>query len=105
MSLMKSVSNSSEHTQVDPLASPGQFDLTADVDFSHVIDQLQRHLCVFGPIGQGTFLKEMHLEVRVKQLLKNCKDDAEKRTLESAVRTLTHPDEMGEKFKVSQMFF
>lgn len=86
------------HEQVDPLERFGQCDLTADVDFDVLRHAAVRGASVktAGPICQRVFLTNMGLAVRLKQLLRGCRNDQERKTLRDACARLVV--EMGEKF-------
>jgi SAM-dependent MidA family methyltransferase len=84
-----------QHAFDDPLAHPGEADLTAHVDFEP--------LAVLAPAyafdTQGAFLTRLGIDARAERLAQNLTGTA----LEShwaAHRRLTHPEEMGSLFKV-----
>lgn len=87
------------HRPVDPLAAPGEADLTAHVDF----DALGRSahaagLSVHGPIGQGAFLEALGIAVRAARLA--ALHPARKDGIAAQVHRLTHADEMGVLFQI-----
>jgi SAM-dependent MidA family methyltransferase len=86
------------HAKADPLAAPGEADLTAHVDFSRVA-QLAREagLTVDGPISQKRFLFNLGIEVRADMLSKANPQHAP--LIARQVRRLTHDQEMGALFK------
>ncbi|KAG0721244.1 Protein arginine methyltransferase NDUFAF7, mitochondrial [Chionoecetes opilio] len=86
------------HQQQDPLREPGTADLTADVDFDFLKEQVKEQLVTFGPVTQSSFLTNMGIETRLQNLLKDCKPE-ERRNLISGFRMLTEPKQMGQKFK------
>lgn len=53
------------HRQHHPLSEPGTADLTADVDFSFLKEQVKEKLITFGPVTQATFLTNMGIETRL----------------------------------------
>lgn len=53
------------HKQHDPLSEPGTADLTADVDFDFLKDQVKEKLITFGPVTQSSFLINMGIETRL----------------------------------------
>lgn len=61
------------HALHDPLLAVGSADLTADVDFSLLrrVATSGDRVCVFGPVPQGTFLRQMGIQTRLEQLLKS----------------------------------
>ncbi|XP_075144972.1 protein arginine methyltransferase NDUFAF7 homolog, mitochondrial [Haematobia irritans] len=94
-----------KHALHDPLLSPGTADLTADVDFrqmKYVAERNNRTIC-FGPVEQGVFLQRMQGEVRLENLLKHALPENQS-NIKSAYQMLTHPDQMGARFKFFSMF-
>ena len=83
------------HAYADPLAEPGEADLTAHVDFAALARAAQAEGArVHGPVTQGAFLNALGLPLRVEALKKNAAG------IEDAARRLTSPDQMGTLFKV-----
>ena len=88
------------HRFADPLASPGEADLTAHVDFEALAavaeeEGVQSH----GPIGQGAFLHRLGIELRA-QKLKHGKDAKTCAAIDEAIARLIGPAPgMGELFK------
>lgn len=82
------------------LATPGEADITAHVDFT-TLQQIARDagLSVPGLISQGQFLVRMGAELRTEILLKNS-TDVQRQTLISGLERLVSPQAMGELFKV-----
>ena len=84
--------------QVDPITSPGETDLTADVDFSAVKRLSVVHgLDVAGPTPQGHFLAALGGEARVNALISANPSDTDE-LIKGAMRIMA-PEEMGERFK------
>jgi NADH dehydrogenase [ubiquinone] 1 alpha subcomplex assembly factor 7 len=84
-----------QHKPDDPLAHPGQADLTAHVDF----EPLAALAPAFAYDMQGAFLTRLGIDARAERLAQNLTGAA----LEShwaAHRRLTHAEEMGSLFKV-----
>jgi SAM-dependent MidA family methyltransferase len=84
-----------QHAPDDPLAHPGQADLTAHVDFEPLAALAQ----AFAYDTQGAVLARLGMDARAERLARNLTGDA----LEShraAHRRLTDPVEMGSLFKV-----
>ena len=82
------------HAFDDPLAHPGEADLTAHVDFEPLAEN-QHHFYT----TQGTFLTRLGIDARAERLAQSLTGER----LEShraAHRRLTHPEEMGSLFKV-----
>ncbi len=88
------------HRRVDPLAMPGEADLSSHVDFAALLratrDSGTRR---FGPIGQGRFLRRLGIETRLATLAARA-GAAERTGLEAGVRRLIDPAAMGTLFKV-----
>ena len=87
------------HAYADPFARPGTSDLTAHVDFSALAGTARAAgTHVAGPVEQGQWLVALGLSDRAAALARNAPRRAEE--IGEAYRRLTHPDEMGELFKV-----
>lgn len=85
--------------QVDPLACPGEADLTVDVDFGRLVKQaLASGLQVCGPVTQSAFLGALGLQERLDTLIQANPDKAE--TLFAGAQKLVDPAQMGTRFKV-----
>lgn len=88
------------HRFADPLAAPGETDLTAHVDFAALKDTATAlGLAAYGPMPQGQFLLELGLAARCEQLMQNTTDD-QKAALYSGAARLADPRQMGALFKV-----
>ncbi|MEJ8560106.1 SAM-dependent methyltransferase [Yoonia sp. GPGPB17] len=91
---------SQDHT--DPLAAPGQADLTAHVDFAAIAAHA-------GPAKfsrltpQGVFLERLGITQRAQALAAKLSGDALTSHI-AAHRRLTHPSEMGDLFKVISIY-
>jgi SAM-dependent MidA family methyltransferase len=87
------------HAYADPFARPGTSDLTAHVDFSALAGSARSAgTHVAGPVEQGQWLVSLGLSDRAAILARNAPTRAGE--IGDAYRRLTHPDEMGELFKV-----
>ncbi len=86
------------HKPVDPLASPGQSDLTAHVDFAALSDACGSVL-PSQMTPQGVFLERLGITARAQMLAKALSGPDLSAHI-SAHRRLTHPEEMGQLFKV-----
>ncbi|KAI1720240.1 putative s-adenosyl-L-methionine-dependent methyltransferase domain-containing protein [Ditylenchus destructor] len=96
-----------EHKLVDPLTSPGEVDITADVDFGYLRTALADKCLTFGPIEQKVFLSELGVDYRIRQLLEQCKTAEEKEALTTSFKMIMDDDAengMGTKFKAFSMF-
>lgn len=86
------------HEPVDPLANPGQADLTAHVDFEAIAKAAAP--AIASPlIPQGVFLERLGITARAQSLAKRLSGEA-LNTHIAAHRRLTHPEEMGTLFKI-----
>lgn len=89
-----------DHEKLNPLASPGQADLTAHVDFQ----ALAHAGAAAGPVRhtdmtpQGEFLERLGITQRAQTLARKLTGQALENHI-SAHRRLTHPQEMGTLFK------
>jgi NADH dehydrogenase [ubiquinone] 1 alpha subcomplex assembly factor 7 len=83
-------------TRADPLAEPGQADLTAHVDFAELERAAQP--CATALVPQGLLLDRLGIAARAERLAAGLSGDALSSHL-AAHRRLTHPAEMGTLFK------
>ena len=87
------------HKFADPLADPGEQDLTAHVDFealARAVDGLD--VLVSGPVTQGEWLRRLGIEQRAQSLIASNPD--KRHDISQAVDRLCGKEEMGELFKV-----
>jgi NADH dehydrogenase [ubiquinone] 1 alpha subcomplex assembly factor 7 len=89
------------HRFTDPLAAPGEADLTAHVDFQALAaaaDSIGAR--VHGPVTQADFLMRLGIEKRAAMLRKSAPDKADE--IDTALERLTdrNPRGMGRLFKV-----
>ena len=88
-----------DHAFADPLADPGEADLTAHVDFSALASRATNRGCVvFGPVSQASFLGALGIAERTEALCRNA-DPKRKKEILSATRRLIDPAAMGTLFK------
>jgi SAM-dependent MidA family methyltransferase len=88
-----------KHKFADPWVQPGEYDLTAHVDFEALAAAARGEgVQVFGPVGQGAWLTAIGIDQRAVALAAAAPAHAEE--IEKARRRLTAPDEMGELFRV-----
>ncbi len=101
------------HRPHNPLSDPGMADLTADVDFRYLRRWCQGRdggkaaVLVYGPVEQREFLDRLGMSVRKEVLLRSCAEKGLEEAagqIESAYRMLTHPEEMGRRFKFLSVF-
>jgi NADH dehydrogenase [ubiquinone] 1 alpha subcomplex assembly factor 7 len=84
-----------QHRPDDPLAHPGEADLTAHVDF----EPLAALAPAFAYDTQGAVLTRLGIDARAERLARN-QTGAALESHHAAHRRLTHPEEMGSLFKV-----
>jgi SAM-dependent MidA family methyltransferase len=86
------------HSKVDPLACPGEADLTVWADFPAVLEAARTAGAeTIGPLPQGEFLQRLGLGHRAAALTRSRPGLAE--TLERQRARLAEPDQMGTLFK------
>jgi SAM-dependent MidA family methyltransferase len=88
----------SAHQHVDPLATPGQADLTAHVAFDPIA-QAAQPARASALVPQGVFLERLGITARAQALASKLGGPALETHI-AAHRRLTHPDQMGHLFKV-----
>ncbi len=91
----------SRHAFADPLAAPGEADLTAHVDFA-ALAAAANGVAVHGPVGQGAFLERLGIGLRAERLATGL-DGERLATHLAALRRLTDPAGMGTLFKVQAL--
>ncbi len=90
------------HNFADPLAAPGDADLTVHVDFQTLVTAAANAgLATDGPITQRAFLTALGINTRA-QRLKNAAP-AQADTITAALTRLIDPQEMGNLFKVAAL--
>lgn len=90
------------HQSVSPLADPGEADLTAHVDFEAVAAACGS--CAHTRLTpQGIFLERLGITARAQNLAAKLLDGPLKEHI-AAHRRLTHPQEMGNLFKVLGLY-
>jgi SAM-dependent MidA family methyltransferase len=88
------------HTVTDGLQAPYHEDLTADVNFTAIMDYFnQQTTTVYDLITQAYFLKAMHIDTRLHRLLRTIDSNDAKQQLINGVQKLLSVTEMGERFK------
>jgi NADH dehydrogenase [ubiquinone] 1 alpha subcomplex assembly factor 7 len=88
------------HKFADPLAMPGEIDLTAQVDFAAIKRTATAlGLDSYGPMPQGEFLLKLGLAARRDRLLQQARPDQKEAIVSGAAR-LADPRAMGALFKV-----
>ena len=88
------------HRPVFALAAPGTADLSAHVDFDAFAEAARRAGAeTRGPVSQGRFLTALGAGLRLEALSARA-TPAQRQALESGLRRLLDPGEMGDLFKV-----
>lgn len=88
------------HAPADPLDNPGQADLTTHVDFEVLAQAARAQGCAHTRLTpQGVFLERLGITARAQSLAAPLDGDP-LTALIAAHRRLTHPEEMGNLFKV-----
>ena len=88
------------HRRADPLADPGNADLSAHVDFAALARAAAAQgAIVCGPATQGEFLRSLGIELRCRALTKSA-DATTSAIVEGGVARLIEPKQMGTLFKV-----
>jgi SAM-dependent MidA family methyltransferase len=91
-----------QHAPADPLEHPGQADLTAHVDFEALANAAAP--AKFSRVTpQGVFLERLGISTRAEQLAAKL-SGARLNAHIAAHRRLTHPEEMGNLFKVIGLY-
>ena len=92
------------HAPTDPLQDPGAADLTAHVDFEILAEAATRAGCAHTRLcPQGIFLERLGITERARSLAAALDPDPLAQ-LTAAHRRLTHPQEMGNLFKVLGLY-
>ncbi|KQW80860.1 class I SAM-dependent methyltransferase [Brevundimonas sp. Root1279] len=91
------------HQKVDPLATPGEADLTQWADFPTVLEAaVHSGADVSGCLGQGDFLRLLGIEARADRLKQGRPDAAD--VIDRQLDRLTGDDQMGTLFKACAIF-
>lgn len=87
------------HRYADPLAEPGEADLTFHVDFAALAEAARESgAYVYGPVTQGAFLSELGIGLRAERLKRANPERANE--IDAALHRLSGKDQMGALFKV-----
>jgi SAM-dependent MidA family methyltransferase len=88
------------HQYADPLAAPGEADLTAHVDFAALAEAAREAGAVPRTlVAQGDFLRRLGLSERAAALAR-AGDESTRTAIAAAVERLAGPSAMGQLFKV-----
>jgi NADH dehydrogenase [ubiquinone] 1 alpha subcomplex assembly factor 7 len=86
------------HTYEHPLTSPGEADLTAQLDFAELTTVFARNQEVDGPVTQAEFLGSLGILRRASKLM--AANPTKANEIEMGVARLMAPNGMGTRFKV-----
>lgn len=90
------------HGRVDPLASPGEADLTAHVDFPAFLAAARAAgAAASAPLSQAEFLARLGIHVRAARLAQA--HPAQAAQIARQLERLVAPDQMGDLFKVAAL--
>lgn len=88
------------HAPTDPLADPGEEDLTAHVDFAALARAATAAGAeAHGPVSQDLFLRRLGIEIRAERLLARARP-AQAEAIRSGVMRMIDAEEMGRLFRV-----
>jgi SAM-dependent MidA family methyltransferase len=87
------------HQKVDPLACPGEADLTVHADFPAVLEAARREGALTALVTQTEFLSRMGIGARAEALLRAAPERSAR--LGRQLHRLVGADEMGELFKAA----
>lgn len=85
------------HRGADVLERPGETDLSTHVDFAALAAASKAR--VFGPAGQGDFLRRLGIARRADRLAARA-SPAQRHAIDAGLRRLIAPDQMGTLFRV-----
>lgn len=88
-----------KHKFVSPFFSPGEVDLSIDVDFQNLKLLAEPEVACFGAVQQGAWLHTMGAGYRFDQLIKSANLIANKELIYKSYLRLTADDEMGKIYK------
>ncbi|RKP39085.1 S-adenosyl-L-methionine-dependent methyltransferase [Dimargaris cristalligena] len=88
-----------KHKFIHPLSSPGEIDLTFDVDFSLLQNAVGDLATCHGPIQQNHFLGRMGIELRLQKLIQNAPNKESANELVEGFNRLVDPMFMGKVYK------
>jgi NADH dehydrogenase [ubiquinone] 1 alpha subcomplex assembly factor 7 len=90
------------HRKVDPLACPGEADLTVHADFPAVLAAARAEGAAGVVLRQGDFLLRLGIDQRAAALSRSSPDQAP--IIARQLARLTEPDQMGDLFKAACLY-
>lgn len=88
------------HDYAEPFESPGEADLTAQVDFEALAKVATGNLRALGPVTQRGFLLQLGVEARAETLQRNAKPELRAEIASALTRLTGSAPGMGDLFKV-----
>jgi NADH dehydrogenase [ubiquinone] 1 alpha subcomplex assembly factor 7 len=93
------------HKIVSPFSTPGEADVSADVDFTALAEaslDASENVEVYGPVEQGAWLLQLGIKERAEQLIQKLNDEDAKKVFEAGWKRLVEggPRGMGKAYKV-----
>ncbi|KAI8339226.1 S-adenosyl-L-methionine-dependent methyltransferase [Chlamydoabsidia padenii] len=91
-----------KHKFVHPMTEPGSADLSVDVDFAALKENMikESEITANGPITQSEFLQSLGIQVRMEMLLKNATSRPARNNIIEGFKRLLDPKAMGRIYKV-----
>lgn len=89
-----------KHKIVDIFCSPGECDITTNVDFALLKESMADLVSTHGLISQRNFLTCMGIEIRAAALMRSASPLERKKAIEDGANRLIDPSGMGEQYKV-----
>ncbi|ORX34147.1 S-adenosyl-L-methionine-dependent methyltransferase [Kockovaella imperatae] len=90
-----------KHEIIDVFDSPGESDLTANVDFAYLREAIEgTGTSALGPISQGQFLLSLGLQPRLQKLLASNTSPERKQDLIKGAQRLVDPVFMGSQYQI-----
>jgi NADH dehydrogenase [ubiquinone] 1 alpha subcomplex assembly factor 7 len=90
----------SGHDYAEPLETPGEVDLTSQVDFEALAALANKNVHAIGTITQQSFLQQLGIEARAEILQRNAKEEMRDEIGTARDRLIGPTPGMGELFKV-----
>jgi NADH dehydrogenase [ubiquinone] 1 alpha subcomplex assembly factor 7 len=88
------------HDYAEPLETPGEADLTSQVDFEALAALANKNVRAIGPVSQRNFLMQLGIEARAEILQRNAKPEMREEIGTTLTRLIGPAPGMGELFKV-----
>lgn len=88
-----------KHDYAEPLENPGEYDLTAQVDFEALASIAPAGVAAQGTVSQGAFLRTLGIDARAEILQRNAKPELREEIAASLQRLTGPAPAMGDLFK------